>query len=81
MKNIDKMKRSIIERIENMNIKEFEQFVDVLVGNVDAESGLIDISALFDCEKCEKTYGCSDEDINCDECSEKFKKYALSEEK
>lgn len=81
MENIDKMKHDIIAQIESMNVEKFEKFANVLFGSTDMEAGLIDTSALFSCEKCRKIYGCSEKDDNCNECSEKFKRYALSEEK
>lgn len=81
MKNIDRMKQDIIAQIENMNVEKFEKFTDVLTGSTDMKAGLIDTSELFSCEECQKIYGCSEKDDNCNECSEKFKRYALSEEK
>lgn len=81
MENIDKMKQDIIAQIESMSVEKFEKFANVLNGSTDIEDGLIDTSALFDCEKCQKIYGCSEKDDNYNECSEKFKMYALSEEK
>ncbi len=81
MENIDKMKQDIITQIESMSVEKFEKFTNVLIGSTDMEDGLIDTSALFDCKKCQKLYGCSEKDDNYNECSEKFKKYALSEEK
>lgn len=81
MKNIDRMKQDIIVQIESMNVEKFEKFAKVLIGSEDMETGLIDTSALFDCEKCQKKYGCSEKYENYNECSEKFKRYALSEEK
>ena len=81
MKNIDRMKQSIIKQIENMSVEEFEKFASVLDGSADIPKDLIDTSVLFDCVKCQKTYHCSGEDSDFEECSNKFKEYALSEEK
>nr|DAU23860.1 MAG TPA: hypothetical protein [Caudoviricetes sp.] len=81
MKNIDRMKQDIIAQIESMNVEKFEKFTNVLIGSEDMEAGLIDTSALFSCEKCQKIYRCSEKYENYNECSEKFKRYALSEEK
>ena len=77
MKNIDKMKQNIISQIKNMSIEKFERLMDVLT----AEEDMIDISGLFGCKKCRKIYNCSESDIDAEECSRKFRKYAMSEEK
>lgn len=81
MKNIDKMKQNIVKQIENMSVEEFEKFASVLDGSTDMPKGLIDTSVLFDCVKCQKTYSCSGEDDDFEQCSNRFREYALREEK
>lgn len=78
MKNIDKMKNSIIEQIKGMDLKEFKDFNYAIVGGDAVPDGLIDTSELFDCELCSKHFNCTDSD-DFDECSRNYEKYALSE--
>jgi len=80
MKNIDRMKQNIIKQIENMSVEEFEKLTSVFDGTTDMPNGLIDTSVLFDCNKCQKTYSCSG-DGDFEQCSNRFREYAMSEEK
>lgn len=80
MKNIDKMKESIIEQIRKMDLDEFKDFNYVMLGGEGAPDGLIDTSELFDCELCRKHFNCTGSgDGDFDECSANYEKYALSE--
>lgn len=75
MNNLEKMKQDIISQIEKMNVKEFERLMDILVECDEANEKILDVSNLFTCDYCRKTYGkCSNES---DECSSRFKKYAM----
>lgn len=79
MKNIDKMKESIIEQIRKMDLDEFKDFNYVMLGGEGVPDGLIDTSELFDCNLCRKYFRCSGNDGDFDECSANYEKYALSE--
>lgn len=82
MTNLDKMKNYLIKVIKEMDYPQFERLVD-LINESDDE--LFDKVFLFNCEKCKKKYGncvceaCDDRDA-LGLCSERFMKYALSEE-
>lgn len=78
MKNIDKMKNSIIEQIKGMDLEEFKDFNYAILGGDAVPDGLIDTSELFGCELCSKHFNCTDSD-DFDECSRNYEKYALSE--
>ena len=75
--NLKKMKENIISQIQAMDVEKFEKLVD-LFQDYD-EYDLIDVSELFVCNKCREKYGECD-DIISKTCSERFKKYALSNE-
>ena len=78
MKNIDKMKNSIIEQIKGMDLEEFKDFNYAMLGGEAVPDGLIDTSELFDCELCRKHFNCTHSN-DFDECSRNYEKYALSE--
>lgn len=83
MKNIDKMKNSIIEQIKRMDLHEFESFNYVMLGGECVPDGLIDTSELFDCELCRKHFRCHNDlkegDENSNGCEENYVKYAMTE--
>lgn len=78
MKNIDKMKNSIIEQIKGMDLEKFKDFNYAMFGGEAVPDGLIDTSELFDCELCRKHFNCTGNG-DFDECSRNYEKYALSE--
>ena len=79
MNNITRMKKNVIEQIENMEIEEFEVLLTMISGDysVYKKDILFDRNELFMCEDCGKIYGdCNDiEEDNL--CSKRFKDYAL----
>lgn len=81
MKNIDKMKRNIIEQIENMTVEQFEDFTDMLTGDYNFEKSPIDTTDIFMCNNCRERYGkCPEDTYDNQICAERFKDYALKEE-
>lgn len=81
MNNIDKMKNYIINRIKELDYHQFERLVDLINESDDDE--VFDKTVLFNCVKCEKAYGncvCKVYDDKDAVCSERFMKYAMSEE-
>lgn len=80
MNNLENMKKRIIEKIEEMNCREFEKLTDAL-----AESEInFDKSVFFTCDQCRKKYGncCPDgdkSDVNTEVCSERFEQHCAEE--
>lgn len=87
MKNIDKMKNSIIEQIKKMDLYEFEDFNYVMLGGECVPDGMIDTSELFDCTICRKYFRCHNDDLkegkmeseDSNTCEENYIKYAMTE--
>ena len=80
MKNIDRMKRNIIEQIENMTVEQFEDFTDMLTGDYNFEKSPIDTTGIFMCDNCRGIYGkCPDKTYDNQICTERFRDYALRE--
>lgn len=80
MKNIDKMKRNIIEQIENMTVEQFEDFTDMLTGDYNFENSPVDMSGIFGCNNCKETYGkCPEDTYDNQICGDRFRDYALRE--
>lgn len=81
MKNIDKMKRNIIEQIENMTVEQFEDFADMLTEYYNFRKNLIDMSNIFRCSDCKKVYGkCPENTYDNQICTDRFRDYAMKEE-
>lgn len=75
MTQLEKMKKQIILQIEKLDINDFEELNDLL----SEQPYFPNKSMFFTCKDCRKKYGnCSEED-RLTECSERFKKYILSE--
>lgn len=85
MKNIDKMKNSIIEQIKKMDLEEFFDLNYVVLGEEGVPDGLLDTTGFFNCKLCQKIShcGCSEretlDNVDINECVEKYKKYMLAE--
>lgn len=81
MTNLDLMKQSIIKQIQNMDVEDFECFVDLIINNPDDTT--IDTSETFQCEDCRKLYGkCEEKEevvLGITECSIRFRKFARQE--
>lgn len=76
MNNLEKMKQNIISQIQAMDIAKFEQLIDLI------DDDIFDMSELFTCEKCRKRYGSCTPNGDCsvEVCSERFERYACSDE-
>lgn len=75
MNNLEKMKQDVISQIEKMDAKTFEKFTELLKGNYNTSTKVIDLSGIFQCKDCRKKYGdCPDLE---DKCSERFEQYAM----
>lgn len=70
MTNLEKMKENLIKQIKALNASEFEKLIDVLQGDYPVTGCPVDLSKMFSCDECRKTYGDCSEGKDC--CSERF---------
>lgn len=79
MKNLDKMKQSLIYSIQQMTMSEYRQLNDFLCELYDFNSdSVINKAAIFTCKDCKNIYGkCCDK---IDECNERFERYSNSQD-
>ena len=78
MSNLDKMKATLIDRIQKISLQQFEDLVTVLNGAKDIYkfNELLDTSGLFDCEVCEKHFKNCEVEDDSNACSKRFQEYA-----
>ena len=74
--NLEKMKENLIKQIKALDASEFEKLIDVFQGDYPVTGCPVDLSKMFSCDECRKTYGdCPEEK---DDCSKRFILYAES---
>lgn len=69
MNNLEKMKQSLCEQIQNMDVEQFYDFTCKLeeLDDHPAEKSLLSMTNVLTCVRCREVYG------NCDELSEEDK--------
>lgn len=74
--NLHRMKTSIISQIENMSVREFQNFVVLLSNSGVVSKTIIDLSEVLICDDCRKKYGdCNAEETN--DCDKRFIKFSV----
>lgn len=83
MNNLDKMKATLIDRIQKMSLQQFEDLVTVLNGAKDIYKfdEPLETSGLFDCEVCEKHFTSCEVEDDSDACTKRFHEYAMEKSK
>ena len=87
MKNIDRMKESLIRQIQAMDIDDYERLNSALCQKIPYPYGndtgwcVVDRSAVLTCEECSRIFGrCTfDARESCDLCEVRFELYAEME--
>lgn len=79
MKNIDKMKLSLINQITNMTVNQYKRLNDILCEEYDFNPDSVNKAVIFTCEDCRKLYGECIESERTEECDERFIRYMKNE--
>lgn len=82
MTNFERMKENLISQIKSLNLEQLETIIDAIDNNLHTfPCKVFDKKGLFTCSACRHVYGECSTHGNPEECSERFKRYALSENK
>lgn len=79
MNNLERMKKEVISQIEKMDVNQFEQLVEFVVGNYDELDESVDYSVVLTCNRCKQEYGGCPESASIELCEKRFRDYALRE--
>ena len=79
MNNLDKMKATLIDRMQKMSVQQFENLVTVLnsANYVYEFNEPIDANGLFNCEDCEKYFGYCEVEEDSSVCLKRFHEYEM----
>lgn len=82
MTNFERMKENLISQIKSLNLEQLETFIDAIDDNLHTSPcEVFTTEGLFTCGACRYVYGECSTHGTPEECSERFKRYALSENK
>ena len=79
MNNLDKMKQSICDQIQEMDAVTFYEFISEFEELMEhGDCSIILLSEVLTCEKCKELYGSCNNEPD-DKCTNRFKRYCEQE--